>query len=272
MNVRVLDLAAYYLILGIYWLELYSPMTCDWMKKWIQFVYQGSMITLQGIVPDDSSTMAKISGEQLQKLAKDNDIWALVVVTSLGTDERKQEQYLIQGIPAAVEDLIHDNADLFAAPEGLPYNRSFDHAIPLFPDAVVVNSRPYRYSPHHKDEIEKQVLAMLQGGTGVPSLSLFASPVLLVKKKDASWRFCVDYRKLNASTIKNKFPLPIIDELLDEISGAKFFTKLDLNSGFHQIRMSAADEHKSAFKTHHGYFQFRVMPFGLTNAPTTSSA
>jgi hypothetical protein len=123
--------------------------------------------------------------------------------------------------------------------------------------------------PHHKDKIERQVVAMLKSGTVVSSLSPFASLVLLVKKKDGSWWFCVDYRKLNANTIKNKFPMPIIDEFLDEIIGAKFFTKLDLNSVFHQIRMTEADERKTAFKTHHGHFQFRAMPFGLTNAPVT---
>jgi hypothetical protein len=79
----------------------------------------------------------------------------------------------------------------------------------------------------------------------------------------------VDYRKLNAQTIKNKFPMPMIDDILDEMAGAKYFTKLDLNSGFHQIRMIVANEEKTAFKTHHGYFQFKAMPFGLANAPAT---
>jgi hypothetical protein len=129
--------------------------------------------------------------------------------------------------------------------------------------------RPYKYAPTLKNEIEKQVHQMLQDGLIQHSSSPFSSPMLLVKKKDNTYRFCIDYRHLNAIIEKGQYPVPVIDEFLDELNQASWFSSLDLCAGFHQIPMEPADCFKTVFQTHMGHYEFRVMSFGLTCAPHT---
>jgi Reverse transcriptase (RNA-dependent DNA polymerase) len=168
-----------------------------------------------------------------------------------------------------LQGVLKEFSDVFAEPTLLPSKKNIDYHIPLLPDSKPVNIRPYRYSYFQKLEIENIIEDLLQKSFIQPSSSPFSSLVLLVKKNDNTWRLCIDYRQLNTTTIKNKYPIPIIDDILDELLGSKYFSKIDLRSVYDQIRMKEGDKYKTAFRTHHGHYEFNVMPFGLTNAPAT---
>lgn len=158
---------------------------------------------------------------------------------------------------------------MFQEPIGLPPRRAYDHSVPLMPGAQPVNIRAYRHKPEHNTEIEHQMAELLKSGVIQHSHNSFSSPAILVKKKDVTWRLCIDYRHLNAMTRVSTFPMPVIEELLDELHGPKWFSKLDLRAGYHQIWLAEGEEFKTAFQTHLGHYEFKVLPVGLAGGPAT---
>jgi hypothetical protein len=149
---------------------------------------------------------------------------------------------------------------------GMPPNRDIEFAIELQPGTAPIAKRPYRMPPAELAELKKQLQELLNKGFIRPSTSPWGCPALFVKKKDESLRLCVDYRPLNAVTIKNKYALPRIDVLFDQLVGAKVFSKIDLHSGYHQIKIRASNIPKTAFSTRYELYEYLVMSFGLTNA------
>ena len=172
---------------------------------------------------------------------------------------------------SVLQSVLHEYKDRFPEklPDGLPPERNIGHAISTEPDSTPPDRHLYRMSPAEKAEIRRQITEGLRRGILEPSTAPYGAPCLFVSKPDGSLRMCVDYRALNKQTIKNKYPLPRIDDLLDQLQGASVFSSLDLQSGYHQIRIKDEDVPKTAFKTPMGLYQFRVLAFGLTNAPAT---
>ncbi|GJW80017.1 putative reverse transcriptase domain-containing protein [Tanacetum coccineum] len=177
--------------------------------------------------------------------------------------EDKSEKKRLEDVP-----IVQDFPEVF--PEdlpGLPPTRQVEFQIDLVPGAAPVARAPYRLAPSEMKELSEQLKELSDKGFIRPSSSPWGAPVLFVKKKDGSFRMCIDYRELNKLTVKNRYPLPRIDDLFDQLQGSSVYSNIDLRSGYHQLRVREEDIPKIAFRTRYGYYEFQVMPFGLTNAP-----
>ena len=174
----------------------------------------------------------------------------------------------VNGSSLELPRVVDEFADVF--PEelpGLPPRREIDFTIDLQAGTSPISMAPHRMAPAELRELKTQLQELLDRGFIRPSTSPWGAPALFVKKKDGTLRLCIDYRKLNQVTIKNRYPLPRIDDLFDQLRGSRCFSKIDLRSGYHQLRIKDEDIPKTAFRTRYGHYEYVVMPFGLTNAP-----
>ncbi|CAI7783315.1 unnamed protein product, partial [Closterium sp. NIES-53] len=192
---------------------------------------------------------------------------------ALVTNEDEGERKTLE-LPPAIQKLLEEFKDVLPddLPDQLPPYRTHQHEIIEEPGSKPTFPAPYRFSPTELADMKKQIEYLLDKGLIRPSTSPYGAPVLFTPKPDGSLRMCIDYRALNKQTIKNKYPIPRIDNLLDQLRGATVFSKLDLRSGYWQIRMADNSIHKTVFRTRYGSYEYLVMPFGLTNAPATFQA
>ncbi|KAA3483464.1 DNA/RNA polymerases superfamily protein [Gossypium australe] len=244
------------LILGMDWLVKYQANLDCAAKRMVLKTAEGDEVVMIGDRRNYLSNV--VSALKAEKMVKKGCEAYLVRICALEAKES------VVGKVRTVGEF----ADVF--PEelpGLPPDREVEFGIDLLPGTAPVSIAPYRLAPKELVELKAQIQELLDRGFIRPSISPWGAPVLFVKKKDGSMRMCIDYRQLNKLTIKNKYPLPRIDDLFDQLKGASVFSKIDLRSGYHQLRVKEVDVHKTAFRTRYGHYEFLVMPFGLTNAP-----
>ena len=276
LGLRAIDLPNHDVILGKPWLRQHNP-RINWKRNTVLLGGGGQTVVLRGTQPSRASTeqRAELQGLllthlQIKRAARHNDPMLLAVVRE-DSDGSQPADNSGSDAAANVEAILSDYGDRFVEklPPGLPPSRGVDHAIPLKPGATPPFKPMFRLSYAELDEMKKQLQDLIDKGFIRPSSSPFGAPVLFVRKKDGSFRMCIDYRALNKVTVMDRYPLPRIDELIDRLHGAQWFTKVDMAQGYHQLRVREEDVHKTAFRTRYGHFEFLVLPFGLCSAPAS---
>ncbi|XP_048623629.1 uncharacterized protein LOC125592481 [Brassica napus] len=254
-NLVEMELNHYEVILGMDWLT-YHKDVMDCPKTRVYIPRTEGRIVFQGI--KRSTGIPIISMMQAEELLEKGSEAYLATINIRGSDKEAD----LDTIPVVAE-----YTDVFEPLTRPPPTRGDAFTIELEPGTAPVSKAPYRLAPAEMAELKKQLEDLMDKGFIRPSSSPWGAPVLFVKKQDGNFRICIDYRGLNKVTIKNKYPLPRIDELLDQLQGASWFSKIDLASGYHQISIAEEDVRKTAFRTRYGHYEFVVMPFRLTNAP-----
>ncbi|GJU20469.1 putative reverse transcriptase domain-containing protein [Tanacetum coccineum] len=263
INLMPVELGSFDAIIGIDWLAKYQAViVCS--EKIVRIPWRNKTLIIHG----DGSTQGNvtrlniISCTKTQKYMEKGFPIFLANVTAKEVED-KSEKKRLEDIP-----IVQDFLEVF--PEdlpGLPPTRQVEFQIDLVPGAAPVAQAPYRLAPSEMKELSEQLKELSDKGFIRPSSSPWGAPVLFVKNKDGSFRMCIDYRELNKLTVKNRYPLPGIDDLFDQLQGSSVYSKIDLRSGYHQLRVREEDIPKTTFKTRYGHYEFQVMPFGLTNAP-----
>ncbi|KAL0540220.1 hypothetical protein IC582_024453 [Cucumis melo] len=257
VTLLVLDMLDFDVILGMDWLAA-NHASIDCSRKEVTF-NPPSMASFKFKGEGSRSLPQVISVIRASKLLSQGT-WGILASV---VDTREVD------VSLSSEPVVRDYPDVF--PEelpGLPPHREVEFAIELEPGTVPISRAPYRMAPAELKELKVQLQEWLDKGFIRPSVSPWGAPVLFVKKKDGSMHICIDYRELNKVTVKNRYPLPRIDDLFDQLQGATVFSKIDLRSGYHQLRIKDGDAPKTAFRSKYGHYEFIVMSFGLTNAPT----
>jgi hypothetical protein len=255
-----IDMGGCDIVLGEEWIRNLGPILMDFKELTMQFDQEGQQYKFQGITVGSSKI---ISSHRMEKMLKKCHYGIISQLHSIQETDTPSMSHDLQSI-------LSKHQVVFSTPQGLPPSYGVhDHSIPLVPGSLPPNIHPYHHPFSQKIEIEKIIQELLSVGVIIPSTSPYSSLVVMVLNKEGSWRMCPNFHSLSKLTIKEKFSIPVIDDLLDELSGTRFFNKLDIHSGCHQICMKEAYIHKTTFRTHEGHYEFLVMLFGLCNAPST---